>query len=114
MLTRQLGSFEGLAPVEAVRSVLCDAGCPAGESVHLLRTLVANLIGALLREVDAGPSHGTTDLAGIARCHAIRADSGLPAVAAAAPDLARFDAAAEYAFTVDFALDELIGRLDRR
>jgi len=111
VLTRQLDSFEGLAPVEAVLAVLRDAGCPSGESVHLLRTLVATLIGALLREVSAGPVYGTTDLAEIAQRQAILESSGLPAIAGAAAHLARFDAAAEYEFTVGLALDALAGRL---
>ncbi|HEX4813105.1 MAG TPA: TetR family transcriptional regulator, partial [Nonomuraea sp.] len=50
VLTRQLASLEGLAPVEAVLAVLRDAGCPTDESVHLLRMLVAAVIGTLLRE----------------------------------------------------------------
>ncbi|REH43459.1 regulatory TetR family protein [Kutzneria buriramensis] len=114
VLTRQLGSLEALAPVEAVLAVLRDAGCPAEESVHLLRMLVATLVGALLREVNAGPTYGTTDLAGIAQRRAVLAGSGLPAVASAAPYLARFDGAAEYEFAVDLALDALVARIDVR
>jgi len=111
VLTRQLASFEGLAPVEAVLAVLGNAGCPPQEAVHLLRTLVATLIGTLLREVQAGPTYGTTDTAGIARRQAILEDSGLPAVAGAAAYLARFDADAEYEFAVNLALDALSARL---
>ncbi|MEV4603869.1 TetR family transcriptional regulator [Amycolatopsis sp. NPDC049253] len=111
VLTRQLGSFEGLAPVEAVLSVLREAGCAPAESVHLLRTLVATLVGTLLREVNAGPVYGTTDLTGIAQRQAILEESALPAVVDAAPHLARFDAAAEYEFTVTLALDALATRL---
>jgi AcrR family transcriptional regulator len=114
VLTRQLGSLEALAPVEAVLAVLRDAGCPAEESVHLLRMLVATLVGALLREVNAGPTYGTTDLAGIAQRRDVLAGSGLSAVAAAAPFLARFDGAAEYEFAVDLALDALVARIDVR
>ncbi|MFI0453241.1 TetR/AcrR family transcriptional regulator [Actinomadura sp. 6N118] len=111
VLTRQLGSFEGLAPVEAVLVVLRDAGCPPDESVHLLRTFVATLIGALLREVSAGPTYGTTDTAGIAQRQSTLEASGLPAVADAAPYLARFDGAAEYEFAVNLALEALATRL---
>ncbi|HEX4813406.1 MAG TPA: TetR/AcrR family transcriptional regulator, partial [Nonomuraea sp.] len=68
----------------------------------------------LLREVNAGPTYGTTDLSGIAQRRSILERSGLPAVAAAAPHLARFDAAAEFEFTVSLALDALTARLDRR
>ncbi|MFI9387337.1 TetR/AcrR family transcriptional regulator [Kutzneria sp. NPDC052558] len=111
VLTRQLGSLEALVPVEAVLAVLHDAGCPARESVQLLRALVATLIGALLREVSAGPTYGTTDVPGIARRRVVLEGSGLPAVAAAAPYLARFDGAAEYEFAVELALDALVARL---
>lgn len=111
VLTRQLASFEALAPIEAVLTVLRAAGCPEEEAVHLLRTLVATLIGALLREVNAGPTYGTTDTAGIAQRQAVLANSGLPAIAAAAPHLARFDAAAEYEFAVELALDALVARI---
>ncbi|MFC4082199.1 TetR/AcrR family transcriptional regulator [Amycolatopsis samaneae] len=115
VLTRQLASFEALAPVEAVLAVLRDAGCPAGESVHLLRTLLATLIGTLLREVDAGPTYGTTDVAALARRRSVLAGSGLPAVSRAAAQLARFDADTEFEFTVELALDALVARLgDRR
>jgi TetR/AcrR family transcriptional regulator, tetracycline repressor protein len=113
VLTRQLASFEALAPIEAVLTVLRAAGCPTNEAVHLLRTLVATLIGSLLREVNAGPTYGTTDTEGIARRQAILVNSGLPAIADAAPHLARFDASAEYEFAVDLALDAVLARLSR-
>jgi len=111
VLTRQLASLEGLAPVEAVLSVLRDAGCPPDQSVHLLRAFVATLIGTLLREVSAGPTYGTTDTAGIAQRQSILENSGLPAVAAAAHHLARFDGATEYEFAISLALDALAARL---
>ncbi|MCP2241609.1 transcriptional regulator, TetR family [Lentzea aerocolonigenes] len=113
VLTRQLASFEALAPIEAVLTVLRAAGCPAEEAVHLLRTLVATLIGSLLREINAGPTYGTTDIEGIARRQAVLEGSGLPAIVGAAPHLARFDPGAEYDFTVEFALDALAARLGR-
>lgn len=111
VLTRQLASFDGLAPVEAVLGVLRDAGCPPEESVHLLRAFVATLIGVLLREVSAGPTYGTTDTTGIERRQSTLRASGLPAVAAAAPHLAAFDGAAEYEFAIDLALDAFQARL---
>jgi TetR/AcrR family tetracycline transcriptional repressor len=111
VLTRQLGSLEALAPVEAVLAVLRDAGCPAEESVRLLRVLVATIVGALLREVSAGPTFGTADVDGIARRRAVLAGSGLLAVADAADHLARFDGAVEYEFAVELALDALVARL---
>ncbi|MEV6323995.1 hypothetical protein AB0M45_22795 [Nocardia sp. NPDC051787] len=100
--------------VEAVLVVLRDVGCPPDESVHLLRAFVATLIGTLLREVNAGPTYGTTDTAGIARRQSILENSGLPAVATAAQHLARFDGAAEYEFAMSLALDALPARLANR
>ncbi|MEW1642363.1 TetR/AcrR family transcriptional regulator C-terminal domain-containing protein [Streptomyces sp. NPDC091219] len=111
VLTRQLASFPALAPVEAVLAVLRSAGCPPGEAVPLLRALVALVIGTLLREAQAGPTYGTTDPAAIARRRTELERSGLPHVAEAAADLARFDSDAEFAHTVDLALDALATRL---
>lgn len=111
VLTRQLTSLEGLAPVEAVLAVLSRAGCPADEAVPLLRTLVAALIGTLLREVNAGPTYGTTDLDLIAGRQAALEQSGLPRVADAAAHLARFDGEAEYEFAVSLAIDAVMARI---
>ena len=113
VLTRQLASFEGLAPVEAVLRVLRRAGCPVEEAVHLLRVLVAALIGTLLREVSAGPTFGTSDIQGIADRQAALEGSGLETVSEAARHLARFDGAVEYAYTVDLAIDAVMLRLTR-
>jgi TetR/AcrR family tetracycline transcriptional repressor len=115
ILTRQLGSLDGLAPVEAVLSTLRDAGCRSPqEAVHLLRTLVATIVGALLREVSAGPTYGTTDTAGIAQRREVLENCGLPAVSGAAEHLARFDADAEYEFMLTFTLDALGARLGQQ
>ncbi|MEU3984042.1 TetR/AcrR family transcriptional regulator C-terminal domain-containing protein [Streptomyces sp. NPDC026672] len=111
VLTRQLGSFEGLAPVEAVLAVLRAAGCPPHDAVPVLRSLVATLIGTLLREVQAGPTYGTTDVAGIEQRRTTLERSGLPHVAEVAADLARFDSKAEYQFTLDLILDSVMARL---
>ncbi|MCF8610219.1 TetR/AcrR family transcriptional regulator C-terminal domain-containing protein [Gordonia sp. HY285] len=110
VLTRQLASFEGLAPVEAVLGILQDAGFDAEESVHLLRVVLAALIGTLLREVNAGPTYGSDDAAGIAERTAALEASGLPAVAAVAPQLATFDAHKEFEFALDLALDAVVRR----
>ena len=113
VLTRQLASLEGLAPVEAVLRVLRSAGCYPAEAVQLLRALVAMLIGTLLRELNAGPTYGTADTQAIAQRQSILANSGLPAVADAAQHLARFDGAAEYDFAVDLAIDAVLARVDQ-
>ncbi|MFX0579194.1 TetR/AcrR family transcriptional regulator [Nocardia nepalensis] len=112
VLTRQLASLEGLAPIQSVLAVLRAAGCPPEEAVHLLRTLLAALIGTLLREVNAGPTYGTSDTAGIAARRATLEQSGLPAVVEAAPYLARFDSQAEFDFAMNLALDAVVARIN--
>ncbi|WP_327099492.1 TetR/AcrR family transcriptional regulator C-terminal domain-containing protein [Nocardia vinacea] len=105
VLTRQLASLAGLAPIEAVLTVLRRTGRTPEEAVHLLRTVLATLVGTLLREVSAGPTFGTDDADGIGeRRHALEA-SGLPQVALAAPHLARFDREREFEYTVDLIVD---------
>ncbi|GAB2551023.1 TetR/AcrR family transcriptional regulator C-terminal domain-containing protein [Nocardia heshunensis] len=111
VLTRQLASVAGLAPIQAVLEILRAAGCAPNEAVHLLRTMLAALIGTVLREVNAGPVYGTSDTAGIAARQTILEQSGLPAVVEAAPYLARFDSQAEFDFTIDVALDAVIARI---
>ena len=110
VLTRQLASHSGLAPVEAVLSVLRSAGFSAEEAVHLMRSFVATLVGTLLREVNASTTFGVSDVEGIALRRAALAQSGLPCVAEAAPYLARLDKEAEFDFAVDLAIN-LMGRL---
>ncbi|MDX8031902.1 TetR family transcriptional regulator [Lentzea sp. BCCO 10_0856] len=108
VLTRQLASLEGLAPVDAVLSVLLGAGASPEGAVHLLRMLLATLIGTLLREVSAAPAFGSDD--GVRRA-ALEA-SGLPAVATTAAHLAEFDRGAEFEYTVDLAITAVLDRIN--
>ncbi|MEV6237035.1 TetR family transcriptional regulator [Lentzea sp. NPDC051838] len=105
VLTRQLASPQALAPVNAVLQVLIDAGAGHEEAVHMLRMLLATLIGTLLREVSAD--------FGDDRAETLRT-SGLDALAATAEHLARFDRAAEYEYTVDLAVTAVLQRIDLR
>lgn len=114
VLTRQLSSLAGLAPIEAVISVLLQAGATPAEAVHLLRTLLAGLIGTLLREVEAGPTFGVTDPDGIARRQGVLAGSDFPALAETARYLARCDHDAEFDFTVDLMIGAVTARLGGR
>lgn len=111
VLTRQLSSLAGLGPVEAVLTVLRRGGASPEEAVHLMRTLLATLIGTLLREVSAGPTFGTADTDAIADRRRDLEASGLPEVAAAAPYLARFDRDAEFASAVGLAVAFVTSRL---
>ncbi|HEX8864556.1 MAG TPA: TetR family transcriptional regulator [Lentzea sp.] len=107
VLTRQLASPQALAPVNAVLKVLVDAGAGTEEAVHMLRMLLATLIGTLLREVSAAPTFGDSDNG---REQTLRT-SGLDALAEAAEHLARFDREAEYEYTVDLAVTAVLDRI---
>ncbi|MET4926548.1 TetR family transcriptional regulator [Streptomyces sp. PSRA5] len=111
VLTRQLASLEGLAPVATVLRVLSRAGCPTEEAVHLLRVLLATLIGTLLRELSAGPAFGIGDTAGIAARQEALERSGFPVLAETAPHLARFDRELEFTYAVSFAIDAVVTRV---
>jgi hypothetical protein len=88
-------------------TVLLDAGAPADEAVHLLRMLLATLIGTLLREVSAAPAFGDPD----GSRQSVLAGSGLPAVASLAPQLARFDRRAEFDYSVALAITAVLDRI---
>jgi AcrR family transcriptional regulator len=100
VLTRRLASMTALAPVEAVLAPLLAAGFPPDRAVHGLRTVLAFLIGTLMREVEAAPSYSGRRLADLER-------AGLPAVSAAAPFLAVCDHEAEFEFGLRILLDAL-------
>ncbi|WP_330180292.1 TetR/AcrR family transcriptional regulator C-terminal domain-containing protein [Nocardia sp. NBC_01503] len=101
VLTRQLSSPVGLTPTEAILALLHRAGIAPEQAVHLLRTLLATLVGTLLREVSAGPTFGTADPAEIAERQRALQDSGLPTLVPAAPYLAHFDRDQEFEYTLD-------------
>lgn len=111
VLTRQLSSSAGLAPVEAVVSVLLRAGSSPEDAVHLLRSLLATVIGTLMREVSAGPTFGVTDTEGIASRRAALVRSGLPGLVETAPHLARCDHDQEFEFALDLMIDAVARRL---
>ncbi|WP_107655535.1 TetR/AcrR family transcriptional regulator [Nocardia suismassiliense] len=114
VLTRQLSSTAGLSPTEALLTVLHSAGSTPEEAVHLLRTLLATLIGTLLREVSAGPLFGTSDPDEITHREHTLENSGLPQVASAAPHLARYDRDREFDYTLDLIIDLVNARLGSR
>jgi AcrR family transcriptional regulator len=110
VLTRQLGSFAALAPVEAVLSILRDAGFPPDSAVHATRSVLAFVIGSLLREVSAGPTFSGADLGGVERRLAELKAADLPRVVEAAPHLAVCDHEEEF----EFGLDLLVVALERQ
>lgn len=105
VLTRQMSTLAGLAPVEALLSILHRAGAGPELAVRLTRVLVAAVVGMLLREVSAGPTFGSGKPADIAARQAELEDSALPEVVACAPFLARFDRDQEFASGVDLLAD---------
>lgn len=113
VLTRQISTLPGLAPTEAVLSVLRRAGATPEQAVHLLRVLLAALVGMLLREVSAGPTFGSNDAAGIAQRQDELERSELPEITASAPYLARFDRDQEFASGVDLLVDFAAFQLHR-
>ena len=105
VLTRQMSTLAGLTPVDALLSVLRQAGANPEQSVRLTRVLVAAVVGMLLREVSAGPTFGSGNPADIATRHSELEGSALPEVVACAPFLARFDRDEEFASGVDLMVD---------
>lgn len=114
VLTRQLSSRAGLRPVEGVLSVLRNAGCDPEESVHLLRTLLATVIGTLLREVSAGPAFGSNTPEATARRQRDLQSSGLPSVSEAAPYLSRFSQDEEFDYAIELIIDAVRRRTDEK
>jgi TetR/AcrR family tetracycline transcriptional repressor len=113
VLIRQLSSSQALAPVEIVLTTLRRAGLSPRDAVHAMRTVLAFLIGTLMREVNAGPTFGTGDADAIHRRQAELAESGLPMVAEAAPYLAACDHEAEFEFGLRALLEALDVELAR-
>jgi AcrR family transcriptional regulator len=108
VLTRQLGSFAALGQVEVGLSILRDAGFPPDMAVHAMRSVLAFVIGTLLREVSAGPTF--SDPGNVERRLAELTGSELPNVVESAPHLAVCDHEEEF----DFGLDLLITALELR
>lgn len=110
VLTRQLGSLEGLSATEAALAHLHSAGFPPREAVHALRFVLAFLVGTLLREASAGPTFSGLNLRGLAARRAELGNSGLHHVVRAAPHLAACNHQEEF----DFGLELVVAALERR
>jgi AcrR family transcriptional regulator len=111
VLTRQLGSFAALGQTEVALSVLRAAGFPPDLAVHTTRSVLAFVIGTLLREVSSGPAFG--DPAGVERRLAELTGSGLPNVVESAPHLAACDHEEEFEFGLDLLITAAELRLRR-
>ena len=104
ILTRQLGSFAALAPTEAALSILRAAGFPPDRAVHALRSILAFVIGTLLREVSAGPTFSGDSLGGVGRRVVELEASQLPHVVESAAHLAACDHEEEFQFGLDLLI----------
>jgi len=113
VLTRQLSSSQALAPTEIVLATLRRAGLSPQDAVHSMRTVLAFLIGTLMREVSAGPTFAAGDAEAIRSRRAELEESGLPMVAEAAPFLAVCDHDAEFEFGLRVLLEALDAELAR-
>lgn len=91
LLTRQLGSYTGLAATEAVLAILAGAGLAPEQAVHVLRSLFAYLVGTVLREVAIGPTFGEHSIGELAERPSDLEDAGLSYTARAAQHLASID-----------------------
>ncbi len=107
VLTRQTPSVGSLVPIEAALALLTNAGFAQADVVHLLRTLLATLIGMVLREADASPAFGVGSPEEIQRRRAILEASQLPHVTAAARYLARFDSDEEFSHMLEFIIEAI-------
>ncbi|MBS1907770.1 MAG: TetR/AcrR family transcriptional regulator C-terminal domain-containing protein [Actinobacteria bacterium] len=107
VLTRPVTSPSGLVPIDAALAVLMTAGFSPAQAVHVLRLLMALLVGAILREADSALTLATGDHDEAARRAAQLSTLGLPALSAAAAHISMIDDEAEFDFTVAAALEAI-------
>jgi AcrR family transcriptional regulator len=107
VLTRQLASSAALAPTEIVLSVLREAGFPPDRAVHALRSVLAFVVGTLLREVTASPTFSGDDPGGAQRRLAELNAPELPHLTESAPYLAVCDHEEEFTFGLDLLITAL-------
>lgn len=105
VLTRRLNAPAAMPVVEAALRCLNRAGLEGAAAVHVLRALIAFLIGTLSREVGFAPTYAGAIPGVTAMREQELVDSGLPAVAATATELAVIDHEAEMEFGLELLLD---------
>lgn len=110
VLTRRMNAPAALPVVEAALRVLGRAGVEGPAAVRVLRAFIAFLIGTLAREVGSAPTFAGAIPGIIASREQDLVDSGFPAVAAVAAELAVCDHEAE----MEFGLEMLLGAVRRR
>ncbi|MFB7338233.1 TetR/AcrR family transcriptional regulator C-terminal domain-containing protein [Streptomyces adustus] len=105
VLTRRLNAPAVMPVVEVVLRFLNRAGLEGADAVHVLRAFIAFLVGTLSREVGMAPMYAGAIPGVTATSEQELVDSGLPAVAAVAGELAVIDHEAEMEFGLELLLD---------
>ncbi len=111
VLTRQSYSPALLAAADGAVGILLEAGFTPADAVRGFRSLLATVVGSLLRELGASPTLGGDDPRSRALRDAVVTTSGLPHLPEVAGELAALDHDADFAFAVDLVLDALAARL---
>lgn len=106
VLTRRLNAPSVLPVVDAALSLLRRSGLPTQETVHVLRTYIAFLIGSMLREIGTSPTASVAPTIVASSAQAL-IQAGLPSVAEAAQELAFCDHEYEMTFGLDLLLDSV-------
>ena len=107
LLTRQLGSMTGLALTDAALGVLRAACFNPDQAVHAFRSVVAFLVGTVLRESSIGPTFSGQNLGGLRERQAELAPAGLQHAAEATHQLAICDHDQEFQFGMKLLINGL-------
>ncbi|MBV8180249.1 MAG: TetR/AcrR family transcriptional regulator C-terminal domain-containing protein [Mycobacterium sp.] len=111
VLVRRLNAPSVLPVVDAALRTLHRAGLDPAAAVHALRTLIAFLVGSLLRETGTGFAMSMTATTVIATPEAHLLAVGLPSVAESAAELAVCDHDAEFRFGLGLFVESLRARI---
>lgn len=109
VLTRRLNAPSVLPVVEAALGLLDRSGIQTTDAVHILRAYIAFLIGSVLREIGTSPIASVQPTIVASNAQALL-EAGLPAVAAAAQELAICDHEYEMTYGLDLLLDSVRAR----
>ncbi|MEW1718245.1 TetR/AcrR family transcriptional regulator C-terminal domain-containing protein [Streptomyces sp. NPDC093109] len=112
VLTRRLNAPAAMPVVETALRFLKRAGLDDAAAVHVLRAVIAFLIGTLSREVGFAPTYAGAIPGVVAMREQDLVESGLPAVAAASAELAVCDHEIEMEFGLELLLDAVRRRVE--
>lgn len=111
VLTRPTMSVGSLAPLEAILALLVGVGCSPEQAVHLLRLMMAMMVGSVLRDATLAVTLGGDASRFVARYRAAFETSGFAHVVAATPYLLSFDSEAEFEFSLQVAITAIVSQL---